>query len=355
MRQLSFVKSVSILAITISLTGCASLQSAFEDVKAEFKSPGTVTKPDEMSRAVYTAEFDIEEEAEFETYVEPAVHYPDMVMPSIIMEGQMKPNPVNIEFFDQPSMSGFQAVSYANENAIVKPSSENYLNAIQLYPYTPGSLYQVYASPSQVTDIALQRGEALTSVSAGDTERWTVGDTVSGSGANEQVHILVKPMAAQLSTNAVITTTKRTYYLDLKSFADTYMAAVSWRYPHEALKQIKKVVPKKPRLRQASFNQADLDVKPENLRFDYVIKGDSPNWRPTRVFDDGKKVFIEFPKSLAVSEAPPLFVTDRKGKKSKLVNYRVTGEYYVVDRLFDFAELRLGEKKQQVVRIERQS
>ncbi len=349
MRQLSFVKSVSVLAVTISLTGCASLQSAFNDVKGSFKSSGSITMPDEMDRAVYVAELDIEEEAEFEAYIEPAEHYPDMVMP-----GQMKPMPVNIELFDQPSMTGFQAVSYANQNAIVKPTSENYLNAIQLYPYTPGSLYQVYASPSQVTDIALQRGEALTSVSAGDTERWTVGDTVSGSGANEQVHILVKPMAAKLSTNAVITTTKRTYYLDLKSFADTYMAAVSWRYPHEALKQIKKVVPKKPRLREVSFQKADLDFKQENLRFDYTIKGDTPNWRPTRVFDDGNKVFIEFPKSLAVSEAPPLFITDRKGKQSKLVNYRVTGEYYVVDRLFDFAELRLGEKKQQVVRIERQ-
>ena len=348
MRQLPFAKSVSVLVITISLTGCASLQSVFDGMKPKFKSSGTVTKPDEMDRAIYVAE--AQEEAEFDTYIEPAVHYPDMVMP-----GQMKPMPVNIEMFDQPSMTGFQAVSYANENSIVKPTSENYLNAIQLYPYTPGSLYQVYASPSQVTDIALQKGEALTSVSAGDTERWTVGDTVSGSGANEQVHILVKPMAAQLSTNAVITTTKRTYYLDLKSFADTYMAAVSWRYPHEALKQIKKALPIKARVTKASFKTADIDVKPEDLRFDYVIKGDNPNWRPTRVFDDGKKVFIEFPKSLALSEAPPLFVTDRKGKKSKLVNYRVNGEYYVVDRLFDFAELRLGEKDQDVVRIERQS
>ena len=65
--------------------------------------------------------------------------------------------------------------------------------------------------------------------------------------------------------------------------------------------------------------------------------------------------FIEFPEGLAVSEAPPLFVTDDKGSISKLVNYRVRDGYYVVDRLFDAAELRLGEKKQTVVRIERAS
>jgi len=341
MKHSRLFASISTLAFAMSLSGCASLQAAFDDFGSS-----SVTSPEEMSKAVHIPEKPIEDDYD----ILPAAH-----MPSIVMPGQMKAKPASYEFSDGESMSGFQAVSYANRSAVVKPTSDNYLNAIQLYPYTPGSLYQVYASPSQVTDIALERGEGLTSVSAGDTERWTVGDTVSGSGANEQVHILVKPMAAKLSTNAVITTTKRTYYLDLKSFADTYMAAVSWRYPHDAIKQLRKPKPRKARVTKASFKKADLKLKPEELRFDYIIKGDNPNWRPTRVFDDGKKVFIQFPKNLSVSEAPPLFVTGRKGKKSKLVNYRVKGEYYVVDRLFDFAELRLGEKDQTVVRIERQS
>ncbi|WP_017930639.1 P-type conjugative transfer protein TrbG [Robiginitomaculum antarcticum] len=335
------VKTVSALAIVTSLSGCASLQSAFNDLKSS-----KTTTPSEMSKAIHIPEAS----GEGEYSIQSAVHTPSIVMP-----GQMKAKPASIEFFDRPSVTGFQAVSYANQAAIVQPSSENYLNAIQLYPYTPGSVYQVYAAPSQVTDIALERGEALTSVSAGDTQRWTVGDTVSGSGANEQVHILVRPMAAKLSTNAVITTTKRTYYLDLKSFADTYMAAVSWRYPHDVIKQLRGPAPKKARFTKAGFKTSDLKLNPDELRFDYLIKGDSPNWRPTRVFDDGKKVFIQFPKNMAVSEAPPLFVTDKKGKGSKLVNYRVRGEYYVVDRLFDAAELRLGEKNQTVVRIERSS
>jgi len=272
------------------------------------------------------------------------------------MDGQMKPMPLDVDLFDSgPSLSGFQAVSYANDAAIVKPTTDNYLNAIQLYPYTPGSLYQVYTSPTQVTDIALEKGEGLITVSAGDTERWTVGDTVSGSGANEQVHILVKPMAANLSTNAIITSTRRTYYLDLKSFADTYMAAVSWRYPHQAIRNLRQSAPEMSLVTKASFERVDAGLNADDLRFDYIIKGDTPHWRPTRVFDDGTKVFIEFPEGLAVSEAPPLFVTDDKGSISKLVNYRVRDGYYVVDRLFDAAELRLGEKDQTVVRIERAS
>ena len=133
------------------------------------------------------------------------------------------------------------------------------------------------------------------------------------------------------------------------------MAAVSWRYPHDAIRQIKSRILDEPRVTQASFTKANFDFDPEELRFDYSIKGDTPNWRPTRVFDDGQKIYIEFPKGLAVSEAPPLFITYGDDNIGKLVNYRVKGEFYIVDRLFDFAELRLGEKDQTVVRIERES
>lgn len=340
------ILTTSVLVAAVSLSGCATLEGAWGNLKS-----GNVTTPDEMSKAFYLPEppkaYDVLAETE---------GYTDLGMPTLIMDGQMKPMPLDVELFNRgPSLSGFQAVSYANDAAIVKPTTDNYLNAIQLYPYTPGSLYQVYTSPTQVTDIALEKGEGLITVSAGDTERWTVGDTVSGSGVDEQVHILVKPMAANLSTNAIITSTRRTYYLDLKSFANTYMAAVSWRYPHEAIRSIRKSSPETGLVTKASYERVDAGLNADDLRFNYVIKGDTPHWRPTRVFDDGSKVFIEFPEGLAVSEAPPLFVTDGKGSISKLVNYRVRDGYYVVDRLFDAAELRLGEKVQTVVRIERAS
>jgi len=349
MRNLHSIQCVSVLALTVGLSGCASLQGMFDDVKSGFNNSST-TLASEMDRSVYT----IDEPPESADLPQPIINTPSLIMP-----GQMKLRPVSYEssyvYSGQPRMSGFQAVSTANRTALVKPETDNYLNAIQMYPYTPGSLYQVYTAPEQITDIVLERGERLTSVSAGDTNRWTVGDTVSGSGANEQVHILVKPMAAKLSTNAIITTSKRTYYLDLKSFASTYMAAVSWRYPHNAIKSILTPTANKTMLKQSKIKTSDSMPKAENMRFDYDIKGDTPNWRPVRVFNDGKKVFIQFPKSVSVSEAPPLFVTGKKGSSRKLVNYRVRGEYYIVDRLFDAAELRLGEKDQIIVRIVRKS
>ncbi|KAK0302492.1 hypothetical protein LTR94_038836, partial [Friedmanniomyces endolithicus] len=66
-----------------------------------------------------------------------------------------------------------------------------------------------------------------------------------------------------------------------------------------------------------------------------------------RAFDDGQRTYVEFPASLGSSEAPPLFLVGRDGK-AELVNYRLNGRFYIVDRIFDAAELRLGLKKQQI-------
>lgn len=233
-------------------------------------------------------------------------------------------------------------VEIANRSALAEPSSDNYVNAIQVYLYSEGALYRLYATPQEVSDIALQPGENLTAISAGDTTRWVVGDTTSGSGANRVVHILTKPFAANLHTNLVITTDKRTYHLQLESTRRTYMAAVSWTYPQEALVAQSHI--------HSPPTPAQSDWNIDKLRFDYTISGDDPPWRPVRAFDDGTHVYIQFPKIVEKSEAPPLFVADGENAPA-LVNYRMRGCYYIVDRLFSAAELRLGQDHQTIVRI----
>ena len=239
-------------------------------------------------------------------------------------------------------------VTAANKSARFEPAKDGYINAIQVYPYTAGALYQVYAAVSQVTDIALEAGEKLVAVSAGDTVRWVVGDTTSGEGATSQVHILVKPIGADLETNVVITTDRRTYHLELRSSDKTYMASVSWTYPASQLMALKAQQSKSD---AAASVIAETGLNLDQLRFRYRLEGDAP-WKPRQVFDDGGKVYIQFPSGLAQSEAPPLFVIGPDGK-SALVNYRVRGATYIVDRLFAAAELRLGTTPQQVVRIVR--
>lgn len=237
----------------------------------------------------------------------------------------------------------------ANRAATLEPILAGYINAVQVYPFSDGAIYHVLTAPGQVTDIALQPGEVLGAVAAGDTVRWVIGDTTSGSGEGKRTHILAKPFSAGLATNIIITTDRRTYHLALTSVGRSAMVAISWTYPQDQLIALKAA---EDRARATQPVATGLSV--DQLHFDYVISGDQPAWRPLRAFDDGRQTFIEFPASLGTGEAPPLFLVDDKGT-AQLVNYRVQGRYYVVDRLFDTAELRLGLKRQDIVRISRAS
>jgi type IV secretion system protein VirB9 len=185
-------------------------------------------------------------------------------------------------------------VTQANDDARVAPSREGYLNAIQVWPYSEGALYQVYASPGRITDVMLQEGEELTSVSAGDTVRWIVGDTTSASGPTQRVHVLVKPVRSNLKTNLIITTNRRIYLLELTATEATWMASVSWDYPRDRLTMLKT---------QAQHAEAAAPVAQgialDRLAFRYDISGDTPPWRPLRAFDDGERVYIQFPAGIS--------------------------------------------------------
>jgi len=244
-------------------------------------------------------------------------------------------------------------VGTANAAARVEPARDGFLNAIQQYPWAEGALYQLYTAPGQVTDIALQEGEQLVGpgpVAAGDTVRWIIGDTLSGAGPAQRVHILVKPTRTGLTTNLVINTDRRTYHVELRSTPGTYMASVSWTYPQDALIAIG------ARSRAAAAIANDVPgVDVEALNFRYRLDGDRPPWRPVRAFDDGRQVFIELPADIGQGELPPLFILGAKGE-GELVNYRMRGRYLVVDRLFAGAELRLTSgKSEKRVRILREA
>lgn len=240
-------------------------------------------------------------------------------------------------------------VGAANRAARVEPEVTGFENAIQRYPWREGALYQVYSAPGQVTDIALQEGERLVGpgpVAAGDTVRWMIGDTLSGSGAAARVHILVKPTRPDISTNLIINTDRRTYHLELRATPRTWMASVSWTYPADELIALRQAAEAAARAEPVADGLAL-----EQLNFDYRIEGDRPDWRPVRIFDDGQRTLVEFPSAVAQSEMPPFFIIGEEGT-AELANYRVTGRYLVVDRLFAKAELRLGAgRRQQRVRL----
>lgn len=152
----------------------------------------------------------------------------------------------------------------------------------------------------------------------------------------EHSHILVKPTRADIMTNIVINTNRRTYHLELRATPATYMASVSWSYPEAELIALRTAEAERERVAPVA---AGLDLAALNFR--YSLSGDKADWRPVRVFDDGRQIFIEFGDGVATGDMPPLFAAGKKGE-AVLLNYRVHGRFMIVDRLFERGELRLG-------------
>ena len=316
--------TVSLLTLVAALAGCAS----------QGKPPPRIS---------------LDEPVQAQALPEPPKPVEVVTVPKVLpLPAQMKPLPEADEAKPAPEPADETVrVSRANAEARIAPTREGYVNAIQVWPFTDGALYQVYAAPGRVTVISLQPGEELVTVAAGDTVRWIVGDTSSGAGNDLRVNVLVKPIRSGLKTNVVITTSRRTYLIELTSPDKAWMASVSWEYPKDQMLALR-------RQDQAAQAAAPVDtgLSLEKIRFRYAISGSNPPWKPFRAFDDGEKVYIQFPPGIAQGELPPLFVIGAQGD-GQLVNYRFRSPYYIVDRLFGAAELRLGGDKGDVVRIER--
>jgi len=239
------------------------------------------------------------------------------------------------------AVAPISALTSANAEARRRPDPDAFVDATQMFDYAPGALYEVYAAPGYLSTILLEPGEAIVTVAAGDTTRWMVEETTSGDLADPRPMLLVKPTRAGIRTNIVLATDRRTYLIEAIAVqGSAYSAQTAWRYPGEAAQR---------------SAQSIGGVALEELNFRYrieTVRGRAPHWRPVRVFDDGRRTYVEFPLDIATSEAPPLFLRD--GADVALVNYRVTGNRYVIDRLFDVAELRLGGQRQTIVRISRE-
>ena len=266
--------------------------------------------------------------------------------------GQLKPVPTGRARAAERPARLTDVIDDANRKATSGPDVDGYFNAIMTYDYSPGALYRVYAAPLHLTAVQLQPGEKiLGKPAAGDTIRWVMGMSRSGpSGTDQQQFLYIKPTRAGLTTTIAINTDRRTYYLELHSYEATYMAAVQWRYPHDELEQLEAATARDQVLAAAATTKINLDT----LNFGYRIKVEkgSPSWVPTQVFDDGQKTILRFPSAMLTREAPALFVLSAGGE-TQLVNYRVKNDTYIVDRLIDRIELRVGQQDQEVVRITR--
>ncbi len=245
----------------------------------------------------------------------------------------------------------------------------------------PAEIPSIVCAVLQVTDVALEPGEAITSVSTGDNLRWSVEAVVSGEGPGQQPHLIIKPFDRGLVTSVVVTTTRRSYHLTLRSTDQQYMHAVSFTYPGEPQKQAAPAPEQKPKVNMALTQEVDPPPTPEKklahktsgelprwkVRLDppgrpqftqepdsYRIDG-NPRWRPINVYNDGHKTYVVMTEEMTKTEAPAMLVLRRNnylfGYDKVLANYRVQHKTYIVDTVFDRAILVSGRDKVTLNRV----
>jgi P-type conjugative transfer protein TrbG len=207
------------------------------------------------------------------------------------------------------------------------------------------SIPSVVCSPLYVCDISLQPGEVVNDIESGDSVRWLIAPSVVGSGATAQTIVSVKPTDAGLRTNLVIATTRRLYDITLVSNTYSHTDDISFTYPEDVQAQWQAY--------QQQALQYYVDTTMTNgtslasLDFDYSLSGSNPSWHPLRVYSDGIKTYIQFPRSVLSGDSPTLVALDHDGSwfsspTKEIVNYRVEGDTYVVDRVLDRAALISG-------------
>jgi type IV secretion system protein VirB9 len=226
-----------------------------------------------------------------------------------------------------------------------------------IYNFGAG-LPTVVCAPLRVCMIELQPGEKLEGEpQIGDSVRWNISPALYGNGDQMTPIIVLKPQMAGLDTNLLITTDRRAYYLRLISKPQEYVARVAFQYPADqsAQKWQEQLAQQRHREREvkARSDATPAMIAVERMNFDYKVTGSNEHLRPVRVFDDGAKTYIQMPQEMQNREAPVLLILGSDGK-GEMSNYRVRQQTYILDRLFDRAELVLGTgKKAQKVEIAR--
>ena len=194
----------------------------------------------------------------------------------------------------------------------------------------------------QVCDVQLQPGEQVNAIHLGDTVRWSVEPAITGFGPDEIQHLIIKVRDVGLDTSLVVTTNRRTYSFRLRSHRNQFMPHVTFTYPDEAITKWDALKARRASERQQA-TMPDSGEYLGNLSFGYDIDGDDVQWKPVRVYNDGNKTIIQMPSTLSQTEAPTLLVIrGEKEPEEVIVNYRLQGDRYIVDSVFDKAILVAG-------------
>lgn len=240
-----------------------------------------------------------------------------------------------------------EVIQRQNITMEVKPTVENYAGGAVVYNYIPNHVYRIYTAPFQITNIVLEPGEKIINApAAGDTLSFICGTSYFIENGRQRQEILLKAIYPGKKTTLNVATDRRNYTFNVLSLPTTFMPLVSFDYPLDTATELQNITAEKARDIPMAGSITDLD-------FGYAIIPQSihqPKWMPSIVFNDGQKTYINFASASRAAYAPVLFeVTDKN--KRVLVNYRVKGTYFVVDRVLTRFDLILDVNEGNIISV----
>ncbi len=231
---------------------------------------------------------------------------------------------------------------------------------VMTYGESPAALV---CAPLHICAIEFGPGEEFHDTpSISDSVRWHMEVREGYSFGSRRQYLILKPTKSAVDAILTAFTNKRFYSVRLVPDPDSYTPVLSFRYPDEELKAVQaKIDAQRARAKESqeiasAAKQAIIErtgvrtskglVAAGDLNFGYLIAGNA-RFAPQRIFDDGRKTYIELPKSW--NGELPVFHA-RSNESDQVVNYRIDGRRYEIDGVFDEATLRLGKRS---IRIKR--
>jgi len=265
----------------------------------------------------------------------------EMVAPEEAQEGE--------EGEQEPAEDPREVVEDRTQEFTVVPNRVEYRGGAVEYNFVPQNIYKLFVAPYRVTDIRLQPGESMVQPPAsGDTSNFVVETGHGFVDGRRTEHVYLKAVYPDRATTLTISTDKRTYNFEVEAYEETYMPMVQFRYPLDAFQQQRRAA-------EQARQQIYMNTPIEAMDFGYEViphNAHKPRWMPSIVFTDGSRTYIQFHSAVRASYAPVLFVIE--GDESRrLVNYRVIGDYYIVDEVVDHGELVLDVNEGNIVTIKR--
>jgi type IV secretory pathway VirB9-like protein len=222
----------------------------------------------------------------------------------------------------------------------------------QVFDFEEGHVYTIRVAVNYTLDVMLQADEQIDEIVPGHRAPLAPGEEVSPwdiregkSHSPQRRHLFINVTKPGLSQGITVTTNRRVYLLDVRSVAASKVRLVRWDYGPEPIQAASKprLLPD-PAQSQQYFGGYQMEL----------VRSDAPpSWMPRQVVNDQQgKTYIIFPAYLTTITAPLLRLVGSMG--AELVNYRQVGTTYILDGLFNLAELRVGNgETAEVVRIYR--